>query len=158
MSKVSYFDWIDRGFFTPSVHVGTGPGDPHWCSRSDAYFLAVCRKAVESGFNRKVLAEHISQKVISDRTPLDEIRYIALLKDEDQTRAVVIPKYGDYRVVDFNQAVSEADLNGFDTVFLIDFQRIKRKIDKRIDVVLEKREQEVKWILARRTGVPIDQL
>ena len=62
VKRLRLHQWIEQGFLRPSIQEASGHGTRNIYSRADLYKIALFKKLVESGLQRKRVAEIINTK------------------------------------------------------------------------------------------------
>jgi hypothetical protein len=125
-------EWYARRWVVPSVYEANQPGRHHEWSLVDLYNIAIFKQLTESGLARKVVADLISQGVVSDDVTdeeLNRIGFILYMRKGDKAAATAI--FG--KEIDFGEISKELGLKGFTDCYLINFHQLKNEIDQRIE-------------------------
>jgi len=145
--------WMERGFIEPSIQKATGHGTRNIFSRDDLYKIQLFKEMVEKGISRKLAAENLSIVAWSEIEEKSRVKnlWIAICQSylEGEVRGVsrwiTFPeKYAHQRsssqpVPSRNAKFIEKTmwdlLPGADEVMLINFSKIKERVDKKIEEV-----------------------
>lgn len=118
--------WLEKGWISPSVQQAEGAGTRNIYSLNDLYTIAIFKQVTEMGLPRKLVADFLSKGVIGDTPELEKAQFVIYVRDGEQTGAAVLKGYN----IDFHYQLKSLGFDGCDSIFLINFHRIKNDIDE----------------------------
>lgn len=120
-------EWMNQGFVRPTI-AADGPGTKAIFTLVDLYQIAVFKKLVESGMNRrKAFAWVGSNKWLSTPEKADQLEYLMFLDGNGANRCVSYLTPPPWKI--------EEDLNeneNWDIGFIINFKRIRQALKMRL--------------------------
>ena len=149
-------EWISRGYIKPSISSHGSHGNPNLWNRQDVYELLIFRQLVDRGFSRKEVVKMISLKAHLITGPMDEdLEVLAFfqkgdeliplsytnafsqgIKGKDPMLGIImrstteLPKVDEAR--NWILSVYLQGVQGFDNVFIINLQILRRNMDAKI--------------------------
>jgi DNA-binding transcriptional MerR regulator len=120
--------WLEKGWISPSVQQAEGAGTRNVYSLNDLYTIAIFKQVTEMGLPRKLVADFLSKGVIDGTLEIEKAQFIMYVRDGEQTGAAIVKGYN----IDFRYQLKTLGLFGCDSIFLINFHRIKNDIDARV--------------------------
>lgn len=129
--------WLERSFIVPSIQEASGPGTRNIYNRMDIYNIALFKKITESGWPRKMAADFICAGAFySDaisKEYMDKVTFMVYVRRGDSVKAVAVD--ADDGVIDLAHVVVELDMSSPDDIYIINFHKLKRDIDEKIDAL-----------------------
>jgi len=114
-------EWVNRGFIIPTVRA-KGLGSKAVFSMVDIYKIAVFKKLVESGVQRRRAAEWVkSNPRISNLEDIKDLNYIFL--DDKGGKWISYSEPGPW-----NLGIEIEQDHDWDTVILVNFKKMKKQI------------------------------
>lgn len=136
VKRLRLHQWIDRGYFTPSIKRARGSGTKNVFSRRDLYTIETFKRLIESGFSRSLAKTYIDLKGIDYmRTRFPEMKYMFLAvfrRRLDDGEYVLDPS--PHIVIDQEQTTLLYDkLAAADDIFMINLLKLINEVDESID-------------------------
>jgi hypothetical protein len=122
--------WIERGFLSPSIQEADGPGTRNIWSRNDLYTIAVFKNLTESGFAKKLVGDFMKTGVIPSDMDMGRARYAFYIRTGDEIKSSVVA--ADDGTINIPHLIHELGADGYDSIFIINLDKIKREIDFKI--------------------------
>ena len=122
--------WIDRGFIVPSIQQAEGPGTRNIWSRNDLYSIAIFKKLSESGWAKKLIADYMQMGIIPSEITADGIKYVFFVREGERVESALIS--ADSMDVEIPRIVEQMGMEGFESIFIINFKKIKRQVDLKV--------------------------
>ena len=132
-------EWLQRGYIAPSIQKAQGVGTKNIFSRWDMYMIALFDRLVSNGFSRE-LAERTVKFMLGEKALQVYKEKGADLADLGASRFIIFRR--SYSYPDKEPTVTPVVLlgkptnlrldSGFDDMFIVNFERIRKFVDKRI--------------------------
>jgi len=142
VKQMRLYQWLDRGYITPSIQQTSNTGVRNIYSLEDLYHIALFKKLVESGLSRSVTAKQISQfrqtfsfnEIKTSLKDNKRFTYMNVARSFDDDNVNVGFGYYDKkeRPGELETITTKFFGDGFDQVIFFNIEKIITEVDEKV--------------------------